>query len=36
MIPDLVDRFTKNKEEEITDAEVVDIAFPDNTDEQNV
>ena len=28
MIPDLVDRFSKPKEGEMTDAEVVDIAFP--------
>lgn len=37
MIPDLVDRFTKPKEkDELTDAEVVDIAFPEGKDkEQN-
>jgi len=29
MIPDLVDKFTKPKDEEINDEEVVDIAFPD-------
>ena len=28
MIPDLVDRFSKPKEGKMTDAEVVDIAFP--------
>lgn len=28
MIPDLVDKFSKPKEGEMTDAEVVDIAFP--------
>ena len=29
MIPDIVDKFTKPKEkEEMSDAEVVDIAFP--------
>lgn len=28
MIPDLVERFSKPKEGEMTDAEVVDIAFP--------
>ena len=33
MIPDLVDRFAPKKESEITDAEVVDIAFPDAADE---
>ena len=33
MIPDLVDRFVPKKESEITDAEVVDIAFPDAADE---
>jgi len=30
MIPDLVDRFTPKKEEEISDAEAVDLAFPDD------
>ena len=31
MIPDLVDKFTKPKEEEeMSDSEVVDIAFPDD------
>lgn len=33
MIPDLVDKFSKSKEDEISDAEVVDIAFPE--EEQN-
>ena len=33
MIPDMVDRFTKPKEGEMTDAEVVDIAFPENSNE---
>ena len=33
MIPDIVDRFSKSKENEMSDAEVVDIAFPDNTAE---
>ncbi len=28
MIPDLVDKFTKPKDNEMSDAEVVDIAFP--------
>lgn len=28
MVPDLVERFTKPKDGEISDAEVVDIAFP--------
>lgn len=28
MIPDIVDKFTKPKGEEMSDAEVVDIAFP--------
>ena len=30
MIPDLVERFTKPKDGEMTDAEVVDIAFPED------
>lgn len=30
MIPDLVDRISKPKEGEMSDAEVVDIAFPDS------
>jgi hypothetical protein len=30
MIPDLVDKFTKPKEGEMTDAEVVDAAFPED------
>ncbi|MBO5337898.1 MAG: GerW family sporulation protein [Lachnospiraceae bacterium] len=30
MIPELVDRFTKPKDGEMTDAEVVDIAFPED------
>lgn len=30
MIPDFVDRFSKPRENEMTDAEVVDIAFPDD------
>lgn len=30
MVPDLVDRFTPKKEEVISDAEAVDIAFPDD------
>ncbi len=33
LIPDLVDKFTKPKnKEEMSDAEVVDIAFPDKTE----
>ena len=28
MIPDLVDKFTNKKEENLTDEEVIDIAFP--------
>ena len=28
MLPDLVDKFTKKKEEALTDEEVIDIAFP--------
>ena len=35
MIPDLVDKFTKPKEEgEMSDAEVVDIAFPDDQESE--
>ena len=35
MIPDLVDKFTKPKEDvDMTDAEVVDIAFPEDTKEE--
>ena len=35
MIPDLVDKFTKPKEEaEMSDAEVVDIAFPEDNKEE--
>jgi len=30
LIPDLVDKFSKPKKEEMTDAEVVDIAFPED------
>ena len=30
MIPDIVDRFTKPKDGEMSDADVVDIAFPEN------
>lgn len=30
MIPDLVDKFTKPKESEMSDAEVVDVAFPED------
>ena len=33
MIPDLVDKFTRKKEENLTDEEVIDIAFPE--EEQN-
>ena len=33
MIPDIVDRFSKPKDGEMTDAEVVDIAFPENSNE---
>lgn len=29
MLPDLIDKFSKPKDGEMTDAEVVDIAFPD-------
>lgn len=32
MIPDLVDRFTKEKEEMVSDEEAVDIAFPEKTE----
>ena len=35
MIPDLVDRFVPKKEETISDAEAVDIAFP-TADDENV
>lgn len=31
LIPDIMDRFTKPKEEGMSDAEVVDIAFPEDT-----
>ena len=35
MIPDIVDKFTKPKEEgEMSDAEVVDIAFPDDQESE--
>ncbi|MCM1044905.1 MAG: GerW family sporulation protein [Candidatus Gastranaerophilales bacterium] len=30
MVPDIVDKITKSKDSEMSDAEVVDIAFPDN------
>ena len=33
MIPDLVDRFTKPKEGEMSNTEVVDITFPDDAEE---
>lgn len=35
MIPDLVDRISKPKDGEMTDAEVVDIAFPDAKDDSD-
>ena len=35
MIPDLVDKFTKPKEkEEMSDADIVDVAFPQETAEE--
>ena len=35
MVPDIVDKFTKPKEEgEMSDAEVVDIAFPDDQESE--
>ncbi len=34
MIPDLVDKFTKPKDNEISDAEVVDIAFPEDGEKE--
>ena len=34
MIPDIVEKFTKHKKEDITDAEVVDIAFPEEENQQ--
>ena len=34
MIPELVERFTKPKDGEMTDAEVVDIAFPEDGTEK--
>ncbi len=33
MIPDIVDRISKPKEDELSNAEVVDIAFPENNAE---
>ena len=34
MIPDIVDKFTTKKEDMIPDAEAVDIAFPEEKDDQ--
>lgn len=34
MIPDLVDKFTKPKDELMEDKEAVDLAFPDGTEEE--
>ena len=35
MIPDLVDKFTKKKDEDISDEDAASIAFPEKEDQKN-